>query len=92
MRAGLLALSTLLLGSAVLADEAEHRAVEAVEKLGGRLTRDEKAADRPVIGLNLRYTRLNNAGLKELVGLKALRSLDLAHTKVSDTGLKELRA
>src|SRR5208282_1519926 len=39
----------VLTGSGLRADEAEDRAVRAVEKLGGKVTRDEKVEAKPVI-------------------------------------------
>ncbi|MCS6850257.1 MAG: hypothetical protein NZ700_03690 [Gemmataceae bacterium] len=41
-------------------------------------------------GLALGGTRVTDAGLKELAGLKGLQSLDLLGTRVTDAGLKEL--
>ena len=41
-------------------------------------------------GLFLSYTKVTDAGLKELAGLKSLQSLYFALTPVTDTGLKEL--
>ena len=41
-------------------------------------------------GLDLSFTQVTDAGLKELAGLKQLQVLDLAHTRVTDAGLKEL--
>jgi len=41
-------------------------------------------------GLNLGYTQVTDAGLKELAGLKSLQSLYLHGTKVTGAGLKEL--
>jgi outer membrane lipoprotein-sorting protein len=47
------------------------------------------AAVEPPTTLNLRGTRVTDAGLKELAGLKTLKKLDLP-TQVTDAGLKEL--
>ena len=41
-------------------------------------------------GLELGFTKVTDAGLKELAGLKSLQSLNLGHTKVTDAGLKAL--
>ena len=48
------------------ADDAEDQAVAFVEKLGGKVTRDEKAPGRPVIIVNLSFKQVTDAGLKEL--------------------------
>src|ERR687885_253762 len=76
------------LSGAARADEAS--AVKAVEKLGGKVTRDDKLPGKPVIAVNLAGTAVTDAGLKELKHLKQLTSLDLAVTRVTDAGLKEL--
>ena len=41
-------------------------------------------------GLSLGHTKVTDAGLKELAGLKSLQSLYLYSTDVTDAGLKEL--
>jgi internalin A len=41
-------------------------------------------------GLCLNLTKVTDAGLKELAGLKSLQALYLAETQVTDAGLKEL--
>ena len=87
-----LAVSGLCLGSAAWADEPEAKAVAFVEKQGGRVTRDEKASGKPVIGVSLAVTRVTDAGLKELAPLKSLTTLDLSFTRVKDAGVKELAA
>src|SRR5262249_21300610 len=74
----------------IRADEAEDRAVKAIEKLGGRIIRDEKAKGKPIVGVNLAATPVTDADLKALAGLKQLQRLDLRQTHVTDAGLKEL--
>src|SRR5438552_15242740 len=75
------------LSGAARADEAS--AVKAVEKLGGKVTRDDKLPGKPVIGVNLNNTRVTDASLKELKDLKQLTSLNLDDTKVTDAGEEE---
>src|SRR5437588_378616 len=77
------------LSGAARADEAS--AVKAVEKLGGKITRDDKLPGKPVIGVNLGHPKVTDADLKELKNLKQLTSLNLGGTKVTDAGLKELK-
>jgi hypothetical protein len=72
------------------ADEAEDHAVKAIEKLNGRITRDQKAKGKPIIGVYLSGTDVTDGELKELAGLKQLQNLKLYGTKVTDAGLKEL--
>ena len=74
----------------VRADDTEDRAVEFVEKLGGRVIRNEKAPGKPVISLDLYNTQVTDAGLKELAGLKNLTDLVLVCKQETDAGLKEL--
>src|ERR1700730_16506790 len=88
--ARLLALAALMLGPvAALADDAEDRAVEAVKQLGGSIERAEKAPGKPVTGVNLKNTKVTDAGLKDLAALKGLLWLNLEHTRVTDAGLKQ---
>ncbi len=73
------------------ADEAEEKAVQAVEKLGGYVRR-EKADVKPVVAVHLIGERVTDAGLKEVAALKQLQTLILINTPVTDAGLKELAA
>lgn len=86
-----LTLSGLCLCSSLRADDAEDKAVAFVAKLGGKVTRDEKAPGKPVTTLNLSLGGVTDADLKELATLKNLTYLDLSHTAVTDAGLKELQ-
>src|SRR5438128_612670 len=75
--------------ASVRADEAS--AVKAVEKLGGKVTRDDKLPGKPVIGVHLHEIGVTDAALKELADLKQLTTLRLHATQVTDAGLKELK-
>ena len=86
--AGLL-LGLLVLAVAGRADEAT--AVKMIEKLGGTVTRDNRIAGKPVVDVDLRGTKVTDAGLKELKEFKDLQTLNLAATKVTDAGLEELK-
>src|SRR2546429_655862 len=77
------------LSGAARADEAS--AVKAVEKLGGKVTRDDKLPGKPVIGVNLAGTKVTDGDLKELKDLKQLTTLYLNMTGVTDAGLQELQ-
>jgi len=68
-------LGLLALAVAGRADEAA--AVKAIEKLGGRVTRDDNRPGKPVVFVDLRGPQVTDAGLKELKGLKSLQSLNL---------------
>ena len=67
-----LALSGLCLCSTLRADDAEDKAVAFVKKLGGTVTRNEKAPGKPVFAINLSGTEVTDAGMKELAALKNL--------------------
>jgi internalin A len=49
------------------------------------------ASSWPAQFLGLASTKVTDAGLKELAGLKSLQSLVLVGTKVTPTGVAELR-
>ena len=71
---------------------AEATAVNAIEKLGGRITRNGKLPGKPVIEVDLRSTKVTDAALKHLAELKNLQTLDLRGTQVTDAGLQDLAA
>jgi len=86
-------MSWFVLGSPVAsrADDAEDKAVAFVEKVGGKVTRDEKMPGKPVVTLSLNDRRITDAGLKELAPLTNLTELNLFGTKVTDAGVRELQ-
>lgn len=90
MRTRLLTAVLLLLPAPAIADADEDRAADAVQKLGGTVTRDPDAPGNPVTAVSLAGTEATDADLKALARLAALRELDLAGTLVTDAGLKEL--
>ena len=91
-RMALLALLCILCSCApVHANDAEDKAAEAIKKLRGSVMRDDKAAGKPVVLVDLRGTKATDADLKDLKEFKSLRTLDLFNTKVTDAGLKELK-
>src|SRR5215475_10522525 len=86
--------AAVLLGLLVLAltDRAdEAAAVKMIEKLGGTVTRDDKRPGKPVVVVDLRGTKITDAGLKELKELKNLQEVVLFRTAITDAGLKELK-
>ena len=82
--------STLLLTGCRSASDENTNAEKAIETLGGRVVRSPNAQGTPIISLDLHSTKVTDAGLKELAGLKSLQVLNLAGTQVTDAGLKEL--
>jgi hypothetical protein len=87
-----LGLVLLLMVGVLRADQAEDRAVQVVKKLGGEITRDQKAPGQPVTRVDLVFTAVTDRDLKELAPLKNLKKLGLAFTDVTDGGVKELAA
>ena len=81
------------LSGAARADEASAvKAVEAITKLGGKVTRDDKLPGKPVTWVNFYGTQVTDAGLKELKDLKQLTSLYLPNTdQVTDDGVADLQ-
>ena len=86
----LAALPLWLVVGFVRADEAEDKAVKAIQELGGLIIRDRQAKDKPIVGVKLSKSRVTDAELKHLAGLQQLKALDLIGTKVTDAGLKHL--
>jgi hypothetical protein len=73
-----------------LQEEAEKRAVAAVQELGGVVTRDGKRPGKPVVEATFAGPQVTDAGLKELAPLTQLTTLNLSGTQVTDAGLKDL--
>ena len=69
----------------------QGKAVAKVNKLGGRVTIDEKDPDKPVIGIDLTATLITDAGLDGLKALTRLQRLALGGTRVTDAGLERLK-
>ena len=80
----------LLAAVPLYADDAEDQAVKAVEKLGGKVVRDDKDPARPVVEVDLEQSwRVTDADLKELAVLKDLRKLVLFSCEgVTDASLE----
>jgi hypothetical protein len=68
--------------------EEDTQSANAVVALGGKIVRDDNMPGKPVISVE--FTKVTDAGLKEVAVLKYLTSLNLAGTQVTDVGLKEL--
>lgn len=90
MLCGLMSWVTMCSSVPARADDGEDKAVKFLEKLNGKVTRDEEVLDKPVIGLVLYNTQVTDAGLKVLARFTNLTALDLSSTQVTDEGLKEL--
>jgi internalin A len=90
-----LAVSGLCLGSSARADDAEDKAATLVEKLGGKVTRDEKAPGKPVVTVRFNdpfgKTKVTDVDLKELAALKNLTTLNMSGPLGTDAGRQELQ-
>ena len=87
----LLSLAVCLAGCGQTQAVREERAVNAILKLDGKVTRDETLPGRPVVLVDLCGTQITDVGLKDLKELKGLQTLWLHDTQITDTGLKELK-
>jgi hypothetical protein len=74
------------------ADTDEDKALEKVEEIKGRVERDDKAAGKPVVGVDLRGADVTADVLKALRAFKKLRVLRLWHAPVTDEMLDEVKA
>jgi len=87
----LMTLAVFLAGCGQKQAGREERAVSAIIKLGGGVTRDAKLPGRPVVGVDLRDTKVTDSDLKDLKELRGLQVLDLSDNKITDAGLKNLK-
>ena len=71
-----------------VADDAEKKALAAVERLGGQILRNETKPGKPVYQVTLSGKGVMDADLEDLVGFKELGWLTLNDTQVTDAGLK----
>ncbi len=69
----------------------EEAAVQAVEKLGGKIARNDRLPNKPVTSINLADAGLTDADLRAVAACKQLRTLHLERTPITDAGLKQLR-
>lgn len=71
--------------------QAPEEAIAAIQKRGGRVERDEKAAGKPVTTVNLATTGAGDEDLKPVEGMTTLVKLTLNNCKVTDAGLEKLK-
>ena len=69
----------------------QDQAVANLEKRGATVFRDETQPDRPVIGVDLDETEIDDQGLSNLKGLTDLQSLSMDGTPITDAGLVNLK-
>ena len=68
----------------------EAAAVEAIQRLGGKVDYDGEGADRRVVKVYLHQTPVTDDDLAVLEKLPKLRNLFLGQTKIGDAGLVHL--
>ena len=67
------------------------KALAEIQKLGGKVERDEAAPDKPIVGINFGVTQVADAGLENVKGFARLKKLTLNNTKITDAGLENLK-
>src|SRR5262245_37050221 len=77
-------------GPAAGDDDTREQDLALVKKLGGKVEIDEGAAGRPVVGLDLGFTRASDDDLARFAPFEQLRRLDLFRTPVTDAGMARL--
>lgn len=81
-------------GPVVRADDTEDAAAKWVGSVGGRVTRDEKAAGKPVVSVDLGFCKtLTDDGLKNLKGFKNVKHMSLFfNEQLTDKGMAHVGA
>ena len=69
----------------------EARLRAEIERLGGKVTVDDKSPGKPIIGVDLFGTSVTDKGLGRLKGLARLQSLELKAVPVTDGGMEDLK-
>jgi CubicO group peptidase (beta-lactamase class C family) len=65
--------------------------VSAIQKLGGKVERDDKGNGKPVTVVNLGLTEVKDADLEPLEGLASVKKLTLNDTPITDAALDHLK-
>jgi hypothetical protein len=65
----------------------QERAIGEIKKLGGKVEVDIKRPGTPVVGVDLKHTKVGDASLEHLKGLTHLEILRLKDSAVTDDGL-----
>jgi hypothetical protein len=81
----------LLVGNSICRG-GEKEAIESIEKLGGKVERDNRKAGKPVIKVDFASCeKLKNDDLKVLKGFPQLEWLSLNNTAITDAGLAHVK-
>jgi len=70
----------------------QAKVIAEIEKLGGKVTVDEKSPDKPAVGVDLQGTKVTDAGLQRLEKLFRLQELSLEGPEISDIALEHVKA
>jgi hypothetical protein len=89
--AGLFLLATQSMLRAEDAKAEEARAVREIKRLGGSVEVDANSPGMPVVGVDLKHTKVVDASLEHLKGLTRLEILLLKDTTVTDGGMVYLK-
>src|SRR5947209_5615827 len=81
-----------LVPAGAYADEAEEKAVAAVNKLGGRVYPVDRQPGQPVVAVEFYDKHLQKGDLKVLAAFQQLEGLHLLYSTLPDAELKELTA
>jgi len=87
--ASLTALSFMVAPSKLSADE--KQAIQAVEKLGGKVERADDRANKPIVRLDFTSKKVKDADLAVLKEFKDLENVQLAYTPIGDAGLEYMK-
>src|SRR4249919_1878112 len=68
-------------------EAANERAIAAIKRLGGKVEVDRNRPGLPVVEVDLRHTKVIDASLEHLAGLKTLERVSLKETTVTDSGI-----
>ncbi len=66
-------------------------ALSSIQKLGGKVERDDKGEGKPVIVVNLGLTEVKDADLEHLEGLATVKKLTLNDTPITDAALDHVK-
>lgn len=69
----------------------DDSAIAALQKVGGKVERDDKAPEKPVIVVNLGVTQADDAALEGVKGFAKIQKLTLNGTKITDAGLDHVK-
>src|SRR4051795_1725536 len=89
----LLALSMVVAVPAAWAQDGadQDKSAAEIQKLGGKLDRDDKAPGKPITNVSLAITKVSDGDLVHLEKLVKLRRLSLVGTPITDAGLDHLK-